>query len=394
MRVWAHQGREAENAALRAIARAFERARGVRVELGFFPDHHYGERLSIAAAARDMPDAFEVDGPLVARFADAGLLAPLDPWFSAVELEDFLPSIRAQGTLHGALFALGAFDSAAVLYHDKRSLEAAGVRWADGGEGPAWRELIDACERLAAAGIQPLSLHMDESADEWFTYAFTPLIWSAGGRLIDAEAARVRGVLASRENVESLRAWQQLFSRGFARSAPADPDPFGHGAAALDWSGHWMVRSHLAAKGSQLGVTALPRRGPARASACGSFCWGVHAGSRLGELGAEWVRWVTATDTGIHPLVSANGAVPARRSAFGRFSEYARLPYALFREQLERDAHPRPKTPFYATLTREFAAALRDIAHGAEVQARLGRAEDAVHDVIERRLGPARRRTG
>ncbi|MEO8185158.1 MAG: hypothetical protein ABI895_40645, partial [Deltaproteobacteria bacterium] len=61
-RVWAHQGQESENAALRGIAAAFERARessGGRIELTFFPDHHYTERLGIAAAAHDMPDAFE-----------------------------------------------------------------------------------------------------------------------------------------------------------------------------------------------------------------------------------------------------------------------------------------------------------------------------------------------
>jgi multiple sugar transport system substrate-binding protein len=394
LRVWAHQGREAENAALRAIAEAFERAQAARVELGFFPDQQYTERLSIAAAARDLPDAFEVDGPLVARFVDAGLLAPLGPWFTPAELDDFLPSIRAQGSIAGVLFALGAFDSAAVLYHDRRRLEAAGVRWRDGGEGPSWPELLDACARLAASGIQPLSLHMGESADEWFTYAFSPVIWSAGGRLIDVEQQRARGVLASRENIDSLRAWQLLFTRGFASSAPADPDPFGHGAVALDWSGHWMARSHAAAKGEALGVTGLPRRGPARASACGSYCWGVHAGSARSELAAAWVRWVTGADTGIQPLVSANGAEPARRSAFALFPEYARTPYALFREQLEHAAHPRPKTPFYATLTRELAAALRDIAHGAKVEGRLRRAEDAVQAVIDRRLGSARGRPG
>ena len=80
VRVWAHQGQESENRAVRAIARAFERAHaGVSIELSFFPDFHYTEKLSIAAAARDMPDAFELDGPLVASFVDAGLLASILP---------------------------------------------------------------------------------------------------------------------------------------------------------------------------------------------------------------------------------------------------------------------------------------------------------------------------
>ena len=61
------------------------------------------------------------------------------------------------------------------------------------------------------------------------------------------------------------------------------------------------------------------------------------------------------------------------------------MPYQLFREQLETTARARPRTPYYATLTSRFAAALRDIARGADVGARLKQAEDEVGAVIERR---------
>jgi multiple sugar transport system substrate-binding protein len=381
---------------LRAIAASFGRAhepQSEAVELSFFPDNHYIERLSIAAAARDLPDAFELDGPLVARFVDARLLMPLEPFFSELDLQDFLPSIRTQGSIDGRLYALGAFESAAVLYLDRERLAAAGVTLPPGRGGPPWVEFIDACERLTASGIRAVALHMDDSADEWFTYAFSPLIWSGGGRLIDPTGTRVRGVLASPENVASLRAWQGLFERGFASNAPVDPDPFGSGAVAMDWSGHWMARRHLSRQGRALDVTGLPRFGAA-ASACGSYCWTVSRRAEHGELAGRWLRWVTDSQTGIRPLVAANGAVPARRSAFAAFPEYGHLPYALFREQLETSAHPRPRTPFYGTLTREFAAALRDIARGAAVSTRLERAERDVEAVIARRLGSRRGRDG
>ena len=396
LRVWAHQGQEAENAALRAIAASFGRAhepQSEAVELSFFPDHHYIERLSIAAAARDLPDVFELDGPLVARFVDARLLMPLESFFSEADLQDFLPSIRTQGSIDGRLYALGAFESAAVLYLDRERLAAAGVSLSSGGDGPPWAEFIHACERLSASGIPAVALHMGDSADEWFTYAFSPLIWSGGGRLIDPTGTRVRGVLTSPENVASLRAWQVLFERGFASSAPVDPDPFGGGAVAMDWSGHWMARRHLSRQGRAIDVTGLPRFG-APASACGSYCWAVSRRAEPAELAGRWLRWVTDSETGIQPLVAANGAVPARRSAFAAFPEYGQLPYALFREQLETSAHPRPRTPFYSTLTREFAAALRDIARGAVVSTRLERAERDVEAVIARRLGSRRGRDG
>jgi fructooligosaccharide transport system substrate-binding protein len=86
--------------------------------------------------------------------------------------------------------------------------------------------------------------------------------------------------------------------------------------------------------------------------------------------------------------VRANGAVPSRRSAFATFPEYAGLPYRLFREQLEQYAQPRPRTPFYATVTQRFAGALRDIARGAPVESRLRQAEEEIQAVIDRRVAP------
>lgn len=391
LRIWAHQGQRAEHEALGRVAAAFDAEVGGGVAaLEHFPDHHYVERLAIAAAAGNMPDVFELDGPLVARFVDAGLLAPLDGLLAPAELADFLPSVIAQGTIGGRLYALGAFESAAVLYYDRRLLEAAGVPPPVPALGFSWPELLDACARLLDRGITPLDLHMGDTNAEWFTYAFSPVIWSGGGRLIDASGERVRGVLASPENVASISAWQLLFERGYAPSDPVDPDLFGNGKVAMDWSGHWMARQLVASRGPHLGVASLPRFGAQPVSPCGSYCWGMSPNAADPQLGARWLRWVTANDTGVGPLVAANGAVPARRSAFARFPEYERLPFSLFRDQLERRARPRPRTPFYATLTRELAAALRDISHGADVLGRLRRAEDETQAVIDRRRGGVR----
>ncbi len=392
VRVWCHQGQEAENRTMREIANAFNTAhaaQGVRTEIVFFPDFQYTEKIAIAAAARDLPDVFDLDGPLVARLVDAGLLQPLDAWFDAAERADFLPSIIEQGTIDGRLFALGAFDSATVLYYDRAMLAQAGVTPPPGDTGWTWDEFVAACEKLKAAGLEPVSLHMNESADEWFTYAFSPVVGSAGGALIAPDGKRVRGVLASAENVRSVTAWQQLFRRQFAATDPVDQDPFAHGKVAMDWSGHWLARTHLKEKGDRLGVMPLPRTGPHYAAPCGSWCWGMSASARDPATAALWLKWVTDARHGIESIVLANGAVPARRSAFAAFPEYARPPYQLFKLQLETRAQPRPRTPFYAALTQGFAAALRDIAHGAEVESRLRLAENEIQAVIDRRsTGP------
>jgi multiple sugar transport system substrate-binding protein len=125
--------------------------------------------------------------------------------------------------------------------------------------------------------------------------------------------------------------------------------------------------------------------GPEPVAPCGSWCWGISRQTHDPALAAKWIRWVTDGQHGIVPIVRANGAVPARRSAFAAFPEYAHPPYQLFRQQLEQFARPRPRTPYYATVTQRFAAALRDISRGAPVEPRLHLAEEEIQSVIDRR---------
>jgi multiple sugar transport system substrate-binding protein len=394
IRVWAHQGQEAENQATRAMVQAFNAAHaeeGIRVDIDFFPDYQYTEKVSIAAAAGDLPDIMDLDGPTVAQFVDADLLHPLDAWVSERDRADFLPTILTQGTIDGSLYALGAFDSALVIYYDKIILAEAGVAVPEDASAWNWNEFVEACRTLKAAGVDPVALHMDISADEWYTYAFAPVVWSAGGRLISEDGARVLGVLNDPGNAEALGKWQALFAEDLAARNPIDPDPFGSGKTAMDWTGHWMAGGHQERKGERLGVMPLPTLGDAPAAPCGSWCWGITAQARRPDLAAKWVAWVTDGTRGILPMVRANGAVPARASVFDAVPAYQRPPYALFRTLLETAGRPRPRTPHYAALTQHFAAALRDIANGADAQERLDRAAAQIQRIIDRQTGGRRR---
>jgi len=387
VRVWCHQGQEAENLAVREMAKAFNRTHkheNIRVQVAFFPDYQYTEKLSGAAAAGDMPDAMDIDGPLLAQFVEAGLLQPLDPWFTDADRRDFIPTILQQGTINDKLYALGAFDSALVLYYDKAVFAKANVKPPEEGKSWRWERFLQVCRTLRSAGFVPVAMHMNETADEWYTYAFSPLIWSGGGALIGKEGKTVKGILNSPENVQTLKRWQMLFKENLAPTDPVNPDPFGSGKTAMDFSGHWIAPSHIKAKGDRLGAMLIPRIGEEVVVPCGSWCWGVSSTAKKPKSAARWVRWVTETEHGIVPIVKANGAIPARRSAFGEFPEYNQMPYRLFRKQLQTWARTRPRTPYYATLTQHFAAALRDIARGANVKQRLDVAANEIQRVITR----------
>jgi ABC-type glycerol-3-phosphate transport system substrate-binding protein len=387
--VWAHHGQADEHAALQEIVAAFNAAHaaaGLKIEIEFFPDRQYADKVSIAAVSGNLPDVLDIDGPFVGPWAADGILQPLGELVSDELRADFLPTIIAQGTYEDELYALGAFDSALVVYYNREMIAAAGLsppeRIADAW---TWDEFVAALEQLKPHTSLPLALHMDDGSDEWFTYAFSPLVWSNGGRLIDTAAGWADGVLDSAANVAAIERWQALFAAGHAQPTATNPDPFSDGLAAFDWTGHWMLPRFEQAAELEFGVMPLPKMGDEFVAPAGSWCWGLSADCDDRVAAWEVISWFVDPEKGIRPIVEANGAVPARQSAFALFPEYAQMPRRLFREQLEQAARARPRTPVYLTLTSEFARALRDIAGGSPVPERLGRAADAVERALQRR---------
>lgn len=387
--VWAHHGQAAEHAAMQRIVADFNAAYAVDgpvVRVSFFPDRQYADKVAIASATGRLPDVLEIDGPYVGPWAAEGLLVPLDDQLDETQRSDFLPTILAQGTYQERLYALGAFDSALVVYYNRDIVQRAGLnpprRVA---EAWSWDEFVDALQRVKPHAALPLSLHMDDPGDEWLTYAFAPLIWSNGGRLIDSRHQRVTGALNAAVCVSAVERWQRLFTEGLAEPTATTPDPFAAGLAAFDWTGHWMLPGFEQTAGLDFGAMPIPRIGAESVTSAGSWCWGISRDCRRRDQAWRFIAWLLDPRTGIKPLVEANGAVPGRRSAFQYFPNFESGPRCLFREQLEASARARPRTAVYLALTSAFARALRDVSLGADVQTALDQAAGSVQLDLDRR---------
>ncbi len=386
--VWAHHGRPDEHEAMQRIVREFNNAhRGdIHVEIEFFPDRQYPDKVSVAAFSDALPDVLDIDGPFVGPWAADDLLLPLDEFVDDALRADMLPSLIEQGTYNGKLWALGAFDSALVVYYNRDIL--AKIDLEPPGEldkAWTWDEFTAALEKVKPHCTIPLSLHMDDQSDEWFTYAFAPLVWSNGGALIDTKQHQATGAINGPRAIDAIERWKGLFTAGFAEATTTNPDPFSDGLAAFDWTGHWMLPVFEQATELRFGVMPLPRVGYQVVVPAGSWCWGIS--SACEEPTAAWtvIAWFLHPEHGIKPIVSANGAVPGRRSAFELFPAYEEMPRRLFRAQLIQAARARPRTPVYLTLTSEFAGALRDIALGGDVRTALDKAANNVQRALDRR---------
>jgi hypothetical protein len=225
---------------------------------------------------------------------------------------------------------------------------------------------------------------------EFFTYAFSPIIQSFGGDLINrSDYGSASGVLDGLEAVEAMTHFQSWFQEGWANPTPlTDDDFYGSKKAALSWVGHWMYDVHTQALGDDLILLPMPDFGNGPKTGMGSWNWGITSSCQDSEAAWAFLEYLVSIET-IKRLTDINGAVPARQSALAQSELYGPDgPLHLFVQQLESDvAVPRPKTPAYAAITKAVAGAIDNIINGADVQAELTKAAQEIDQDIEAHQG-------
>jgi len=391
---WAHHGKSMEWETLRQQVVRFNNSQEtIRIELIEIPEADYNTQVQSAAATRELPGILEFDGPILANYVWKGYLRPLDDLISAGVRSSLLPSIGAQGTYQGRLYAVGVFDSGLALYGNSARLTTAGVR-IPRGIGDAWSvgEFDEILARLSKrdreSGGQGYALDIKRDyTGEWWTYAFYPALVSGGAQLIDTTDYRsADGVLNSRAAVRTLEYFQQWMNAGYI--APnTDGRAFIDGRVALSWAGHWEYPRYHEATGENLRLIPLPDFGGGTRTAMGSWCWGITRNCKDPEAAAEFLDFLMS-DAEVLAMTEANGAVPGTRTAAGKTELYRPGgPLRLFVDQLDACAVPRARTPAYPVITSAFQEAMADILNGKPVEDALNRAVRVIDENIEQNEG-------
>ncbi len=380
--VWAHAGQAAERATLEEQVARFDAAQpDLAVDLTFVPERTYNAQLQAAAIAGDLPDVLELDGPFVANYAWQGHLVPLDTLLAEQTRSDLLPSILAQGNYRGRLYAVGTFDSGLALYARRSVLDAAGAR-VPLSPDEAWTvsEFDRLLQRLAAGDPDGAVLDLKLNyPDEWFSYALSPLLQSAGGDLIERDGYQTAaGVLNGPEALAAMSAVQNWLYNGWV-DPNVDDAAFVSGRVALSLAGHWEYRRYRDALGEDLALLPLPDLGHGSRTGQGSWVWSVSENSRDPQAAARFIEFLLEPEE-VLKMADANGAVPATRTAVSRSPWYGPGgELRLFVTQLaEGYAVPRPATPAYPVISSAFRRAFADIRDGAPVQEALDRAVQVI----------------
>lgn len=390
--VFAHEGAEAG-----AYTDALERFNdtrgaelGVSVDLTLIPEGQYTDQIKSAAAAGDVPDVVDFDGPTMANFAWARALKPMGDCVPDDLRDSLLPSIVAQGTYAGQLWGIGSFDSGLGLWAWRSALEEVGAR-VPSGVDDAWTadEFEQILRDLQEAGYdQPLDPKFwYGSQGEWFSYAFAPILWSAGAGLLDTEGRTTAdGVLNSPEAVDALETFQGWVADGLVDRDAADDSNFLQKRAPISWTGHWMYAPYKEAAGDDLVLLPLPDFGAGSRTGMGSWAWALGNSDTDADAAMAVIEYLVSDDV-ILSITEVNGAIPATTTAIDKSEVHAEGgELRLFVDQLQAApdaAHPRPVTPAYPTVTSTFASTLDDIIQGAPVEQTLDSAVAAIDEDID-----------
>ena len=393
--IWVHEGSEADAyvdlvADFNATTAA---GLGITVEMTQIPEAGYTDAVEAAAAAGDLPDVIDFDGPTMANFAWGGSFVAIDDCMTDEVRDKLLPSIIEQGTYEGNMYAVGTFDSGLGLYAWRSALDEVGARIPTGADD-AWTtaEFEQILRDLQAAGYaNPLDIKIQYGTQgEWMTYGFSPIIQSAGSDLIDRGSLKADGVLNDEKSVEALTLFQTWAADGLIDTGSVDDSNFLNKESPISWVGHWMYNTYKETLGGDLILLPLPDFGDGTRTGMGSWAWAVTSAATDGDAAWAFLEFAVADNT-ILKITEANGAVPATTTALAQNPNYAEGgDLVLFMEQLEGApdiATPRPVTPGYPTVTSEFWGAMDSILLGADVQSTLDAAAAAIDADVDANEG-------
>jgi multiple sugar transport system substrate-binding protein len=379
IRLWTHAaGNPAELGVIQQIIKDFNASQDrYRVVHEAFPQGAYNDAVTAAAASGDLPCVLDVDGPVVASWAWAGYVTRLD--LPAEVTDRWLPS--ALGRYKDELYSIGFWDAALALYARRSVLARYGIRVPTARSPWTLAEFDAALVALRSRGEFRYAIDLGTGGGgEWWSYAFSPLLQSFGGDLIDRESmTTAENALNGPAAVRFGQWWQGLFGRKLANpQEAADRVAFTDGTAALAWNGNWGAGDAIAKYGDDVLFLPPPDLGAGPKIGGQSWQWAVSAGCDQPAGALEYLKFSLDTRY-VAAFANKIGLIPATEEAAAQVEAYKPGGRSrVFADYSRAFAVIRPPTPAYPVISSVFEKALQDLKSGAPVKATLDHAVDEI----------------
>lgn len=378
--LWTHNaGNADELGAIKSIVSDFNKSQTkYKVDVQAFPQDSYNQSVTAAAASGKLPCILDIDAPNVPSWAWAGYLAPLTGMDDT--LSKFLPS--TVGTYKGKTYSYGFYDVALTMITSKKTMDKFGIRIPTVDQPWTKDEFDAALAKLKASGqFEYAADFSTSSTGEWWPYAYSPLLQSAGGDLINrSDYKTADGALNGPDAISWATWFRSLVTNGYiaAKSGTDQTADFLNGKTAIMYAGSWAADPVRAKLGDDALFLPSVDLGHGTKIGGGSWQWGISKTCKDAEGAMAYMKFA-AQDKYVAAVAKATKTIPTTDAAAAMVPGYG--PGGdndVFRQFSKKYALVRPVTPGYPFIATTFTKAAQDILNGADAKQTL---DQAVKDI-------------
>lgn len=339
-------------------------------------------------------DMVAVDAPLVAAYTTRGYIIPLDSYFTADEINQFVPSEIKASVWDGKFMAAPMNNSSQLLWYNADLLKAAGLELPS--TDPAKRLSWEQVEQMAAAaqkaadpdGSKGIMGIMFEQVDR--AYQMLALPNSFGAASIGDDGFTVDGILNSDGWTKALEFYQGLYNSGVsARGVTAEEVAgfYTSGKVVFMVGATWTIYGAEGA-GLNYGYAPCPYfegYQDKAATSTGSWHIGISAFTDKADACADFIKYITLGKG--EAWNRAAGNVPSTLAGVAEVVAGDNPVMAIAAYEAEHTAVPRPVTPGYSEYESVINQLFADVRNGADIATAVDTAIQSINTAFAKYKG-------
>jgi ABC-type glycerol-3-phosphate transport system substrate-binding protein len=353
----------------------------VEVQVDSVPFSQLFPKIEASVAAGADFDAFLADGPDMKHYAYNGAIIPLDEYYTAEELAEFVPQTIAEGSYKGVFYSPAIMQSCSMMFYNADFTDEAGLQPPQEVAGWTMDEAWDAFEKTTVdttgdGSPEVWGLRWGQGT-WWGDYEHGIIRRSAGEKGsptyegMGADGISFVGYMDTQESIDSFQMYRD-WHIGDRAVSPVEPLPdiLESKQAAFQVTPDNRIGSieRLYPDGGfNWGVTGIPYYADgAQICHTGSWHFGVTPGSPNREAAVSLVKFFAGSE-GAKIWYDQVQQLPARYDLLNTLPEYSEYPKQMFADGLQTIGEPRIQTPCYTEYQQFFAQLAQDVSQATEI---------------------------
>lgn len=308
---------------------------GIRIVLEPTGWDDYWTMLEGATDGGSAPDVFQMNGPNINKYAEAGLIKPLDSFIGEgdIDLSNYPRSMVTLYEVNGKHYGIPIDYDTIGLWYNKDLFDQAGVEYPTADW--TWDDLKKAAEKLTDPdkGIYGISAGYADQAGIFNT------IYANGGYVVSDDGTK--SGFDQKETIEGIRMWTDLMKRGYSPSQEsidetADYVQFMDGKIAMFFGGDWYAvtfadpESHF---GDKCDVQYLPKIKGRTVSVIHGKANCIYSRTEYPEEAWKWTAFLGGAEC--NKILGESGAVIPAYKEFSDlyFEEFPQYCMGIFQDE-------------------------------------------------------------